>query len=143
MVQQQWLSLRACRLQSVALNSSAASAGYMPKDLGLLIRYQQSSDRGFYKARNELLTAQKERKKSEIGSESQDAAQPAAEHANPPDPPQENTPGPGLSVKTRPQWYQFDSAEDLPCGLDDRSRQRNREKTNRGDLKPSESRKAA
>ena len=76
MVQHQWLSLRAYRLQAVALNSSAAASGYMPKDLGLLIRYQQSSDRGFYKARNELITAQKERKKSEIGFESQTAPEP-------------------------------------------------------------------
>src|ERR1017187_1867325 len=77
MLQNQWLSLRAYRLQSVALNSSAASAGYMPPDLGLLIRYHQSSDRGFYKARTELLSAQKERKKSKIGFESQNADQPA------------------------------------------------------------------
>ena len=121
MVQQQWLSLRACRLQSVALNSSAAASGDMPKDLGLLIRYQQSSDRGFYKARTELITAQKERKKSEIGFESQDAAEPPAEHANPPDPPRVTTPeappAPGLSVKTSPQWYEFESAEDQLAAL--------------------------
>jgi hypothetical protein len=77
MVQNQWLSLRAYRLQSVALNSSAASAGYMPKDLGLLIRYHQSSDRGFYKAHTELVKVQKERQKSEIDFESQNAVKTA------------------------------------------------------------------
>jgi hypothetical protein len=125
MVQQQWLSLRAYRLQSLALNSSAAASGYMPKDLGVLIRYQQSSDRGFYKARTELLTAQKERQKSEIRFESQDADQPPAEQPKPPDPPQETgvpsgpgaPPGPGLSVKTLPQWYEFDAAEEQLAAL--------------------------
>jgi hypothetical protein len=124
MVHHQWFSLRACRLQSVALNSSAASAGYMPKDLGVLIRYQQSSDRGFYKARTEILTAQKERKKSEYGFESQDAAGPAAEPQNPPaeppkppDPPQETTPGapsgPEIAVPVPPRWYDFDAFDSL------------------------------
>src|ERR1017187_7621324 len=76
MVQNQWLALRAYRLQSIALNAPAAPGDVHP-DLGLLIRYHQSSDRGFYKARNELLNVQKERKKSEIGFESQAAAKPA------------------------------------------------------------------
>ena len=121
MVHHQWFSLRACRLQSVALNSPSVASGYMPKDLGVLIRYQQSSDRGFYKARNELLTARKERQKSEIRFESQDPAQPPAEPSKPPDPPQETTPGapsgPGLSVKTPPHWYDFDPAEDQLADL--------------------------
>jgi hypothetical protein len=117
MVHHQWFSLRACRLQSVALNSSATASGYMPKDLGVLIRYQQSSDRGFYKARTELITAQKERKKSEHGFEPQDPAQPAVQDPKPPDPPQETTPKPGLSVKTQPQWYEFDAAEDQLAAL--------------------------
>ena len=87
----------------------------MHPDLGLLIRYHQSSDRGFYKARTELLNAQKERKKSEIGFESQNAAQPAEAPApapNPPDPPQETTAEPGLSVPALPGWYDFESLED-------------------------------
>ena len=102
-VQNQWLSLRAWRLQSIALNAPAAP------------RYHQSSDRGFYKARTELLNAQKERKKSEIGFESQNADQPAEtpdQHPNPPEPPQETTPEPGLSVPAPPRWYDFDSLED-------------------------------
>jgi hypothetical protein len=49
----------------------------MPKDLGLLIRYHQSSDRGFYKAHTELVKVQKERQKSEIDFESQNAVKTA------------------------------------------------------------------
>ena len=105
MLQNQWLSLRAYRLQSVALNSSAASAGYMPKDLGLLIRYHQSSDRGFYKARNELITAQKERRKSETGFESQDAAKPA-------ETPLESSAPPGLSIPAPPDPLDCESLDD-------------------------------
>ena len=101
MVQQQWLSLRAYRLQSIALNSSAASAGYMPHDLGLLIRYHQSSDRGFYKARNELITAQKERKKSEIGFESQEAVKPAPKQEDPRPAPQSARSASGNHPRTR------------------------------------------
>ena len=121
MVHHQWFSLRACRLQSVALNSSsAASTGYMPPDLGVLIRYQQSSERGFYKARTELLTARKEREKSEIRFESQGASGAAAEPQNapaeppkPPDPPREAAPKPNLSVPVPPKWYDFDAFDSL------------------------------
>ena len=52
----------------------------VPKDLGLLIRYQTSAENAFHKAHNELVKAQKERKKSEIGFESQKpAAKPETE----------------------------------------------------------------
>ena len=108
MVQNQWLALRAYRLQSIALNAPAAPGDVHP-DLGLLIRYHQSSDRGFYKARNELLNVQKERKKSEIGFESQAAAKPAEIE---PDPPQETTPEPALSIPAPPHWSDFDSIDD-------------------------------
>ena len=91
----------------------------MPPDLGLLIRYHQSSDRGFYRARTELLNAQKERKKSEIGFESQNAGQSAPKHQdapapppNPPEPPQETTTEPALSIPAPPQWHDFDSLDD-------------------------------
>ena len=112
--QNQWLSLRAYRLQSIALNAPAAP-GYMHPDLGLLIRYHQSSDRGFYKARNELLSAQKERKKSEIGFESQDAAKPAEtplDSSAPPDPPHETTPETGLSIPASPNPFDCESLDD-------------------------------
>jgi hypothetical protein len=101
MVQSQWLSLRAYRLQAIALNVPMAP-GTMPPDLGLLIRYHQSSDRGFYKARTELINAQKERRKSEIGFESQDAVQPPAE----------TTPNPELSIPKPPHWSDFEELDD-------------------------------
>jgi hypothetical protein len=83
--QSQWLSLRAYRLQGVALAASIPQ-GYTHPDLGVLIRYHQSSERGFYHARTELLKAQKERKKSEIGFESQKPAAPEPEPESAPDP---------------------------------------------------------
>src|SRR5579872_6380222 len=62
------------------------------KDFGLLIRYHQASERGFDRARNELVKAQKERKKSEIGFESQTAVQPPAAEAPEPAPTSEIAP---------------------------------------------------
>jgi hypothetical protein len=83
----------------------------------VLIRYQQSSDRGFYKARTELITAQKEREKSEIRFESQELSQPPAEPvAEPPkqaDPPRETTPKPEIAVPVPPRWYDFDAFNSL------------------------------
>src|SRR5271166_2424749 len=65
----QWLSLRAFRLQSIDfLNQSLQKDQFgIPKDLGLLIRYQTTADRAFHRAHNELVKTQKERRKSEIG----------------------------------------------------------------------------
>ena len=71
MVQSQWLSLRAYRLQAQALAGSLPT-GEIHKDLGVLIRYHQSSDRAFLRFRTELLNAQKQRKNSEIGFEPQE-----------------------------------------------------------------------
>jgi hypothetical protein len=105
MAQNQWLSLRACRLQSRALNT-ACVPGYAPYDLAMYIRYQQSSDRAFYKAHTELLSAQKERKKSEIGFEPQTAAEPA------PAPP---TPEP--SAPTPSEQPDFEAFEDQLKGI--------------------------
>ena len=66
MVHNQWLSLRAIRYQRNRLFYREFNDP-MPPDLGLLIRYQNSADRAFFKARTELVKAQKERNKSEIG----------------------------------------------------------------------------
>ena len=70
----QWLSLRAFRLQGFAflhqqLNTDDKFS--MPKDLALLIRYKTTSDNAFHKAHNDLVKTQKERKNSEIGFEPQ------------------------------------------------------------------------
>jgi hypothetical protein len=76
MIHHQWNSLRAVRLQSMSLQVSISKHDCLPTDFALLLRYHQSSDRYFFKARTELLTAQKERKKSEIGSERQEPVEP-------------------------------------------------------------------
>ena len=92
MILHQWNGLRAVRLQSLSLKFGLEQDDSIPSDLGLLIRYHQSSDRYFYKARHELLTAQKERKKSGIGSERQDPADPAAPPQLPPEEPEAEPP---------------------------------------------------
>ena len=83
MIHNQWLSIRAIRLQSELLVTREPWQD-IPKDLGLLIRYQTAADRAFHKAHAELLKLQKERKKSEIGSVSKNPGQA-------PDPPAEET----------------------------------------------------
>jgi hypothetical protein len=68
MIHNQWLSLRAIRLQNDALRFRMEQYhGKTPADLGLLIRYQTAADRAFHRAHAELVKVQKERKKSEIG----------------------------------------------------------------------------
>ena len=73
MAQNKWLSDRAFRLQGESfINSMLGGENFaVPKELGLLIRYRTSAENAFHKAHNELVKAQKERKKSEIGFESQ------------------------------------------------------------------------
>ena len=74
MIHNQWLSLRAIRLQSARL-AGKQPWEELPKDLGLLIRYQTAADRAFHRAHAELLKLQKERQKSEIGFVREDAPQ--------------------------------------------------------------------
>jgi hypothetical protein len=85
MASNHWLSLRAIRLQSMHLIVS--NIHEVPKELGLLIRYQTASDRAFHKAHAELLKAQKERQKSAIGFESKKPAEPVAPPAEEPQKP--------------------------------------------------------
>jgi hypothetical protein len=94
MAQQQWLSLRALRLQGEAfIYQACADTGFsVPKDLGLLIRYQTSADRAFHRAHNELVKAKKQRPNSEIGFESQNFGEeahsvPAQPETTPDEPP--------------------------------------------------------
>lgn len=79
----QWLSLRAIRLQTGAFKSTLKRAAIfsdgesaVPSNLGVLIRYHNSSDRNFLRIRTELLNAQKERRNHEIGFVPQKAAEP-------------------------------------------------------------------
>jgi len=78
MVHNQWLSLRAFRLQGEAFlgQTLAGDSFAVPQNLGLLIRYHSTAERNFHKAHNELVKTQKERKKSEIGFEPQNTWQP-------------------------------------------------------------------
>jgi hypothetical protein len=78
MVHTHWLSLRAFRLQGEAfLDQTLMGDTFgIPKTLGLLIRYHAAAERAFHRAHTELVKTQKERKKSEIGFEPQNASQP-------------------------------------------------------------------
>ncbi len=73
MAQNHWLSLRAYRLQGEAFLAQKLRCedSCVPKNLGLLIRYQTSAERAFHKAHNELVKTKKQRKNSEIGFEPQ------------------------------------------------------------------------
>jgi hypothetical protein len=85
MAHNQWLSLRATRLQGESLHRMRP--GDVDNGLGLLLRYQTTADRAFDKAHAELLKAQEQRKKSEIGFEPQKAAEaPQAAAASPAEP---------------------------------------------------------
>jgi len=80
----QWLALRSIRLQSHAFYGVPIGEDKLvvPKDLGLLIRYQNSAERNFDRNLNQLAKLQKERKKSEIGFDPQKPVE-----AAPPPPP--------------------------------------------------------
>ncbi len=73
-----WLSQRAFRLQGYAFAEQRFKSEDfgVPKELGLLIRYHTAAERAFHKAHAELVKAQKERKKSEIGFAPQNAVEP-------------------------------------------------------------------
>jgi len=79
MAMNQWLSLRGFRLQGEAfLDRQLMGDSFgIPKDLGLLIRYQTSAERAFHKAHNELVKTKKQRPNSEIGFEPQNVSQPS------------------------------------------------------------------
>jgi hypothetical protein len=94
-VHNQWLSLRAIRLQNDALRYRMESyLGETPHDLGLLIRYQTAADRAFHKAHAELVKVQKERKKSEIGFVLQNTEKPVAASEQPAPTPAKTAPKP-------------------------------------------------
>ena len=98
MAHNRWVSGRAIRIQHDLLNRNyknmAGELSISPdvdRQLPLFIRYQTTADRAFHKAHTELVKAQKERKKSEIGFESQKvevkAKEPAAAPQKPQNPP--------------------------------------------------------
>jgi hypothetical protein len=79
MCQNQWLSGRAFRFQTWAFWEDVGQGNRLRnrRDLELLIRYHSAAERNFHKAHAELVKAQKERAKSEIDFESQNAGQAA------------------------------------------------------------------
>ena len=74
-----WISLRAFRVQSDTFYDGGRRTKPLPlsPELGLLIRYRTSAENAFHKAHNDLVKSQKERKKSEIGFEPQNAGRSA------------------------------------------------------------------
>jgi hypothetical protein len=64
MAQHYWLKQRALRLQSLCLNDNE-------KSLALYLRYQATHERAFYKALDTLVKLRADKRKAEIGFESQ------------------------------------------------------------------------
>jgi hypothetical protein len=118
MAHNQWISLRASRIQGELLE--ALTFKELNKTLPLMIRYQTTADRAFHKAHQELLKARKQTKKSEIGFESKKAEEPAA-------PPQEQAPKTepkapfdlaGASESEIMEWLETATPEEMEaCGF--------------------------
>jgi low affinity Fe/Cu permease len=70
MAQSLWLSKRAVFLQGVSFNVASPTC-LDEKQLALYIRYQTTSDRAFHKCLDQLLKLRAEKRKQEIGFESQ------------------------------------------------------------------------
>lgn len=70
MAQHYWLKQRAIRLQYATMEPELPTCPF-PKELAIYIRYQTTHERAFYKALNELLRLRAEKRKAEIGFESQ------------------------------------------------------------------------
>src|SRR5580693_3184157 len=74
MAQHHWLTQRALRLQQ-PLFEVAVETGAPPdaRQLGLYLRYQSTNDRAYHKALSQLLRLRSDRRRTEIGFESQKA----------------------------------------------------------------------
>jgi hypothetical protein len=71
MVQHYWLTQRAITLQATCFNSESAPDN-PEKQLALYLRYQTTHDRAFHKSLDKLLKLRAEKRKREIGFESQE-----------------------------------------------------------------------
>jgi len=71
MAQSHWLSKRALYLQDQCATDEELTLEQQQKQLALFIRYQSTHDRAFHRALNDLLKLRSERRKTEIGFESQ------------------------------------------------------------------------
>ncbi len=70
MAQSLWLARRALALQDTTLNPETLAVDD-PKQLALLLRYQTTHDRAFHKCLDQLLKLRAEKRKAQIGFESQ------------------------------------------------------------------------
>lgn len=71
MARSYWLAQRALRLQNSCLADEDLTPGGQHKQLSLYLRYQTTHDRAFHSALTDLLKLRSERRKTEIGFESQ------------------------------------------------------------------------
>ncbi len=73
MAQHHWLAQRAMRLQDsiMASEPAALSEAKTQKMLTLFLRYQTTNDRAFHKSLNDLLKLRAEKRRAQIGFESQ------------------------------------------------------------------------
>ena len=70
MAQHYWLARRAQLLQDLCFDSETATL-YSGKELALYLRYQTTHDRAFHKCSDELRKLRNEKRKAELGFESQ------------------------------------------------------------------------
>jgi hypothetical protein len=75
MAQSYWLSQRAIKLQQISCFHDETDSAEREKKLALYLRYQTTHDRNFHKSLNDLLKLRAEKRKAEIGFESQEAKQ--------------------------------------------------------------------
>jgi hypothetical protein len=71
MAQSYWLRKRALFLQHRAATDDSLTLDEQQKQLALFLRYQTTHDRAFHRALNDLLKLRAEKRKAEIGFESQ------------------------------------------------------------------------
>ena len=71
MAQSYWLRKRAIYLQDQCATNEELTLEQQQKQLALFIRYQTTHDRAFHRSLNDLLKLRAERRKQEIGFESQ------------------------------------------------------------------------
>jgi hypothetical protein len=79
MAQHHWLSQRALELQNITIETTGRKEKDVERSLSLYIRYQTTHERAFHKCLNDLLKLRSERRKEQIGFESQ--ARRKEEHA--------------------------------------------------------------
>ena len=71
MAQHHWLSQRAQRLQNLVMDDAALTRIEQERQFALFLRYQTTNDRAFHRCLNDLLKLKAEKRKQEIGFESQ------------------------------------------------------------------------